>query len=90
MNCRVAFDDFHDFSRKRRMLDRQLYRPPDATLELWPPRGDIALFYHLSIDLNYLSTMKRRIKIDPIKLWEIIWKGGRMVGIIGLARSKLV
>lgn len=87
MNCRVAFDDFHDFSRTRRMPDRQLYRPPDTTLEL---RGDIALFYHLSVDLNYLSTMKRRIKIDPIKLWEIMWKGGRMVGIIGLARSKLV
>lgn len=84
MNCRVAFDDFHDFSC---MPDRQLYRPPDTTLEL---RGDIALFYHLSVDLNYLSTMKRRIKIDPIKVWEIMWKGGRMVGIIGLARSKLV
>lgn len=37
MNCRVAFDDFHDFSRTRRMLDRQLYRPPDTTLELPPP-----------------------------------------------------
>lgn len=87
MNCRVAFDDFsRDAARARSAIISAIRCNPRIT------RRHVfsALFYRPSIDLNYLSTMKRGIKIDPIKLWEIMWKGGRMVEIIGLARSKLV